>query len=467
MSYSTKLALPFLTLGQAQKHVTVNESLLRLDAVVQLSVVSATTTAQPASPSDGQAYILPSGKTGAYWDAMNAFSIAYYRDGIWEQITPHEGWLAYIQDTDKLCAHTGAAWSAFSADKLLTVTATDKILGRVSSGAGAAEEVTFTDQAQQLCDDASFAAMRATMAAAGTGDANVFTSAQTIQTSAATALMLQNDDNSAAAGPVLSLYRNSASPAASDTIGFLSFDGKDSTGATTTYGSLRGFIADPVDGSEDGEFQIATLVAGASGTRVRIGAGIFHTSATGGDKGANTINFGAVYDDNVLLTCGPIELLNQGKIDWDKWDELTPNIEHPAETKPIFETRTITHEIIALDQEGREQRLTQQTELTLPIGETIVRAAHTEERAHPAMALQRAMMEAGFDPRDPENFCARLKQDGAVPGLLTETEWRDMRARGEKPDIGAMLTRTFLAMDNLAVAFAGAVERIAALEARA
>jgi hypothetical protein len=67
---STNLSLPFLQPAQAQKHVTVNESLLRLDAIVQLSVVSATTSAQPGSPVDGAMYILPSGKTGAAWGAM-------------------------------------------------------------------------------------------------------------------------------------------------------------------------------------------------------------------------------------------------------------------------------------------------------------------------------------------------------------------------------------------------------------
>lgn len=36
---SSNLAPPYLAAGQAQKHVTVNESLLRLDALVQLAVV--------------------------------------------------------------------------------------------------------------------------------------------------------------------------------------------------------------------------------------------------------------------------------------------------------------------------------------------------------------------------------------------------------------------------------------------
>jgi hypothetical protein len=52
--------------GQAQKHITVNEALGKLDGLVQLAVQSRTVAAQPASPADGgDAWILPSGATGA------------------------------------------------------------------------------------------------------------------------------------------------------------------------------------------------------------------------------------------------------------------------------------------------------------------------------------------------------------------------------------------------------------------
>jgi hypothetical protein len=111
MTTSTNLALPYLAPAQAQKHVTVNEALRRLDALVQLGVVSAATTAQPASPADGAVYVLPPGKTGAAWGAMANHALAYWRDGAWEQITPREGWLAWAQDANQLLAFDGAAWS--------------------------------------------------------------------------------------------------------------------------------------------------------------------------------------------------------------------------------------------------------------------------------------------------------------------------------------------------------------------
>lgn len=107
---STKLQLPFLAAGQAQKHVTVNESLLRLDALVQCAVESKSTTAQPGSPSDGQIYILPAGKTGTNWGGMTDLALAYYRDGAWEQISPREGFVVYVKDADLFAHFDGANW---------------------------------------------------------------------------------------------------------------------------------------------------------------------------------------------------------------------------------------------------------------------------------------------------------------------------------------------------------------------
>ena len=98
MSSSPHLGLAYLSPQQSQKHVTVNEGLRRLDQLVQMAVKSRTTTAQPASPADGDAYILPSGKTGAQWGPMDEGAIAAFQDGAWMQFTPRTGWRAYVED---------------------------------------------------------------------------------------------------------------------------------------------------------------------------------------------------------------------------------------------------------------------------------------------------------------------------------------------------------------------------------
>ncbi len=163
MSNSSNLALPYLAVGQAQKHVTVNETLRRLDAIVQLSVVSATTTVQPGAPADGAVYIVPSGKSGDQWAGFANWSLGYYRDGAWEQVTPREGWLAYVRDSGLLLHYTGTAWSLFAPGKLLGLSASDTLVGRVSAGAGASEEIACTAAGRALIDDADARAQCATL----------------------------------------------------------------------------------------------------------------------------------------------------------------------------------------------------------------------------------------------------------------------------------------------------------------
>jgi hypothetical protein len=107
---SSNLCFPFLAPAQAQKHVTVNESLLRLDALVQLSAASATTSVQPVAPAGGAVYILPAGKTGAAWSGMANGALAYWRDGAWEQIVPRDGWLAFVRDTGTWATYRSGAW---------------------------------------------------------------------------------------------------------------------------------------------------------------------------------------------------------------------------------------------------------------------------------------------------------------------------------------------------------------------
>ena len=50
---SPRLGLPYLAAAQAQKHVILNEALMRFDGLVQTAVESRSVAAQPASPADG------------------------------------------------------------------------------------------------------------------------------------------------------------------------------------------------------------------------------------------------------------------------------------------------------------------------------------------------------------------------------------------------------------------------------
>ncbi|KRA75060.1 ribonuclease III [Caulobacter sp. Root656] len=109
-----RLSLPFLAAGQAQKHITVNEALGRLDGLVQLAVQSRTVAAQPASPADGAMHILPTGATGAAWFDKAAGLLAHYVDGVWAALTPRAGWLAWIIDEGLALIHDGENWTPLS-----------------------------------------------------------------------------------------------------------------------------------------------------------------------------------------------------------------------------------------------------------------------------------------------------------------------------------------------------------------
>lgn len=84
-----------------------------MDSLVQGSVISATVTAQPASPANGDTYIVPTGATGAAW-ASQVGRVARWTTRIttpaWEFLVPKEGWSFRARDTDVTYEHNGTAF---------------------------------------------------------------------------------------------------------------------------------------------------------------------------------------------------------------------------------------------------------------------------------------------------------------------------------------------------------------------
>ncbi len=108
MDHTARLELPLLAAGQAQKHVTHNEALLRLDVLVQLAVLSRATAEPPATPSEGDAYLVPAGATGA-WAGHDA-AIALRQDGGWTYLAPQPGWRAVVLDEEIAVIFLDGAW---------------------------------------------------------------------------------------------------------------------------------------------------------------------------------------------------------------------------------------------------------------------------------------------------------------------------------------------------------------------
>ena len=71
-SETARLQMALLQPAQAQKHVTVNEALMRLDGMVNLVLQSVSTQTPPATVLDGQCWGVPAAPTGAVGGADGA-----------------------------------------------------------------------------------------------------------------------------------------------------------------------------------------------------------------------------------------------------------------------------------------------------------------------------------------------------------------------------------------------------------
>jgi len=102
------LNVPFIMPSQAQKHVTHNEALRMLDAIIHLSVISSEVNTVPSTPGEGDRYVIGGSPTDE-WENL-AGQIAAFIDGAWLHIKPGKGWLVWDQSASRLIVYTGTGW---------------------------------------------------------------------------------------------------------------------------------------------------------------------------------------------------------------------------------------------------------------------------------------------------------------------------------------------------------------------
>jgi hypothetical protein len=129
---------------------------------------------------------------------------------------------------------------------------------------------------------------------------------------------LTSTDAGATASPLLELYRDSASPAASDTLGEIEFNGEDSAGNKQAYGLIHASILSPTSTAEQGQIHFETASAGALTEKMIIGTtnlvineiGAVFNVRIEGDTDANLFTTDATNSRVGVGTVSPAEKLD-------------------------------------------------------------------------------------------------------------------------------------------------------------
>ena len=108
-SASARFALPLLFVGQAQKEDYVNEALLMVDGLLHCAVEDQRTT-PPATPADGQAWLIGTGATGAW--AGHDGTIAMRQAGQWLFATARDGIHLLNRSSGQWMSRIAGTWHA-------------------------------------------------------------------------------------------------------------------------------------------------------------------------------------------------------------------------------------------------------------------------------------------------------------------------------------------------------------------
>lgn len=250
-------------------------------------------------------------------------------------------------------------------------------------------------------------------------------------------------------GPSISLSKrgttgSSTAAVASGTelgsFGFLGWDGTvTARGALVIASAAQAFTGSAHGGILD--FYTTDVGATSESRRMRLGAGVQVGFPTGGDKGQGTVNAVGLYDDNTLVTDYVFDaVLDNGKIDFAKYDSRTPNREHGE-----------TYEAVEVGRDKQDQ----------PIFERrLAKEAYTEERSHDFARKFAARLKTKHDPLTLDGYAAHWKEKRHLTSM----------PNGEKLDIqagvpvGALVQRLVETVEIQAVLIEQLNQRLKLLE---
>jgi len=111
LTSTDRLTLPLIESNQAQKHITHNEALRIVDAMLHLTLEAVDLNDPPASPQSGQAWIVGDAPTGTW--ALHAEKIAAFDSDGWQFLEPKIGMVAWVKSHLELFIYQNGNWSRF------------------------------------------------------------------------------------------------------------------------------------------------------------------------------------------------------------------------------------------------------------------------------------------------------------------------------------------------------------------
>lgn len=108
MTATSRLGLPLIVAGQAQKEVAHNEALALIDGCVAPCVEQRALASPPTSPVAGRCYLVAAGASGPWAGRTDQLAIA--TDGGWRFVVPLVGMRAWIASEDIEAVFRGGAW---------------------------------------------------------------------------------------------------------------------------------------------------------------------------------------------------------------------------------------------------------------------------------------------------------------------------------------------------------------------
>lgn len=106
---STRLGLPLIAAGQAQKELSHNEALTLLDIAVQPVVVAVGIDTPPAAPVSGACWILGAAPTGAW--SGHARALAGWTPGGWRFLGARDGMAAWSVADGAVTRFSAGSWT--------------------------------------------------------------------------------------------------------------------------------------------------------------------------------------------------------------------------------------------------------------------------------------------------------------------------------------------------------------------